>query len=107
MLPVRITIMSYNLWNVVRWKEREPALGKFLTRFSPDILCTQEISDEAIDCISENLESHGHVMDELPGWHCESNIFWNREYFSEVGHGLEKMETVSYTHLTLPTKRIV
>jgi endonuclease/exonuclease/phosphatase family metal-dependent hydrolase len=84
--------MSYNLWNTVRWPEREPALRNFLTTFRPDILCTQEISNETIHCIAESLKTHDHVVDTPAGWQCESNIFWNRDSFTEIEHGLEKMD---------------
>lgn len=92
MIPNRISMVSYNLWNVQRWPDREPALRKFLTAFMPDILCLQEVRNETIQCIGESLDSHERVYDKLPGWTCESNIFWNRHYFVEVAHGLEELE---------------
>ena len=92
MIPNRISMVSYNLWNIKRWPDRKPALSKFLTTFNPDILCLQEISNETMQCIGESLESHEHINDELPGWACESNIFWNMHYFEEVAHGLEDLE---------------
>jgi endonuclease/exonuclease/phosphatase family metal-dependent hydrolase len=85
-------MVSYNLWNVERWPDREPALKKFLTTFRPDILCLQEIRNETIQCIGESLETHEHINDEFPGWTCESNIFWNKDYFTELDHGLEGLE---------------
>lgn len=88
----RISLVTYNLWNTERWPERGPALQHFLTTFGPDILCCQELRSETLHCISDTLTTHDHVKDELPGWICESNIFWNRNYFSEVAHGLEKLD---------------
>ncbi|MEO2048218.1 MAG: endonuclease/exonuclease/phosphatase family protein [Pirellulales bacterium] len=92
MIPDRISMVSYNLWNVERWPDREPALANFLTSFRPDILCLQEVRTETMECISQSLKTHEHVRDELPGWACESNIFWNRNYFTKVAHGLEKLD---------------
>jgi endonuclease/exonuclease/phosphatase family metal-dependent hydrolase len=92
MIPDRISMVSYNLWNVERWPEREPALRHFLTTFQPDILCLQELRKETIECINETLVTHDHVNDVLPGWSCESNIYWNKHYFSEVTHGQEKLD---------------
>ncbi len=85
-------MVSYNLWNTQKWPQREPALRYFLTTFQPDILCLQEPRNETLQCISNNLPTHDHVNDELPGWICESNIFWNRLFFSELAHGLEKLD---------------
>ena len=85
-------MVTYNLWNVQRWPEREPALREFLTTFNPDILCVQELRKEILQCISESLGSHGCVVDKLPGWTCQSNIFWNKQYFEEITHGLEDLE---------------
>ena len=67
MLPNRISMMTYNLWNTECWPEREPALRKFLSTFKPDILCLQEIREETIQCISETLPSHHHIEDAQPG----------------------------------------
>jgi hypothetical protein len=92
MIPTRISMVTYNLWNTQRWPEREPALRKFLAVFKPDILCLQELRSETLQCISESLATHTHVKDELPGWTNESNIFWNRDYFTEVAHGLETLD---------------
>ena len=92
MIPDRISMVSYNLWNVMRWPDREPALRTFLTTFKPDILCAQELRNETLLCIEDTLETHEHVKDAFPGWQCQSNIFWNKDYFEEVAHGLEDLE---------------
>ena len=92
MIPNRISIVSYNLWNTELWPDREPALRQFLSTFMPDILCIQELRNETMICVSECLETHEKIKDDLPGWACESNIFWNKHYFKEVTHGLEDLE---------------
>ena len=92
MIPNRISVVSYNLWNLKRWPERQPALREFLASFRPDILCLQELRDETLRCISGILEEHEYINDEAPGWTCESNIFWNKHYFSELDHGLEQLD---------------
>ncbi len=66
MIPNRVSIASYNLWNTECWPQREPALRKFLTSFYPDILCLQEIRPETIDCIRDTISNHCHVEDPLP-----------------------------------------
>ena len=92
MIPNRISMVTYNLWNTIKWPEREPALSKFLSTFNPDILCLQELRSETMQCICDNLKTHQHVEDALPGWSCESNIFWNKSFFTELDHGLEKLD---------------
>jgi len=51
----------------------------------------QEIREETIQCISETLPSHHHIEDAHPGWSCESNIFWNHDYFKKLEHGHENL----------------
>ena len=58
MIPNRISIVSYNLWNTELWPDREPALRQFLSTFMPDILCIQELRNETMICIGECLETH-------------------------------------------------
>ena len=40
---MRLNVITYNLWNIERWKTREAALRKFLELFSPDVFCVQEL----------------------------------------------------------------
>lgn len=91
-IPGRISMVTYNLWNTECWSQREPALRKFLTTFNPDILCIQEIRNETIACIADSLPQHQYVKDEQAGWTCESNIFWNSNYFEKIQHGLEELD---------------
>lgn len=92
MIPERISIVTYNLWNVERWPEREPAMDNFFKTYNPDIFCIQELRNETMACLEQSLKTHDHVDDVIPGWSCESNIFWNRNYFEEVDHGLEDLK---------------
>ncbi len=89
MWPVRISFVTYNLWNTKRWPERRPALEQFLTRFCPDVLCTQELRPEIQSCIDETLPRHERVHDDLPGWTVESNIYWNSDMMRQLEHGAE------------------
>ena len=89
MFPVRLSIVSYNLWNTERWPERKSALGQFVVRFCPDVLCVQELRTETQVFLDEAMPRHCRVHDDLPGWTCESNIFWNGDLFQEVEYGAE------------------
>ena len=46
MHPLRISIVTYNIWLTQRWDVRAPALRGFLGAFDPDILCLQELQPE-------------------------------------------------------------
>ena len=87
MVPTRLSIATYNIWNTMRWDVREPALRQFASLFKPDILCLQELRAETQACLDEELPTHERVHDDLPGWTCEGNIYWNSDYLKEIEHG--------------------
>lgn len=89
MLPARISIITYNIWNTERWALREPALRKFLELFEPDILCLQELRRKSRALIDEVLATHKRIHDRFVGWTNESNIYWRDALFSEIEHGAE------------------
>jgi endonuclease/exonuclease/phosphatase family metal-dependent hydrolase len=88
MIPSRLSIVTYNIWNTMRWDVREPALRHFVEVFRPDLLCLQELRQETQACLDQALPDHDRIHDDLPGWTCESNIYWNSRYFEEVAHGV-------------------
>ena len=55
MLPLRISIVTYNIWLTQRWDVRQPALGGFLKSFNPDLLCLQELQQTTRDFIDGTL----------------------------------------------------
>ena len=89
MFPVRLSIVTYNLWNTMRWPLRQPAVQQFVDRFRPDVLCVQELRPETRACLDDAMSQHTRVHDQLPGWACESNIYWHRGLFAESEHGAE------------------
>jgi hypothetical protein len=89
MLPIRLSFVTYNLWNTFRWEARRPALGAFLHTFRPDVLCVQELKPETRAFLDESLPAHRRVDDPFPGWTNEGNIYWNDRYLTEIGHGAE------------------
>lgn len=88
--PLRLVLCSYNLWNVERWPEREPALRGFLQRFTPDLLAVQELRAETRDCIDATLPAHARVHDDFPGWSRESNLWWHDGLLERAQHGAEE-----------------
>jgi endonuclease/exonuclease/phosphatase family metal-dependent hydrolase len=89
MFPVRLSLLTYNLWNTMRWPQREPALREFFQRFRPDVFCLQELRDETRKALDKALPDYRRVEDHHPGWKGESNIYWNSALFEEVEHGVE------------------
>lgn len=89
MVPVRISIITYNIWLMQRWAVRAPALRGFLQTFNPDILCLQELQQESRDFIDSTLATHRRVDDAHLGWTVESNIYWRDALFAHVEHGTE------------------
>jgi endonuclease/exonuclease/phosphatase family metal-dependent hydrolase len=89
MFPVRITIVTYNIWMMERWAVRAPALRKFLGTFNPDVLCLQELQSESQRFIDEALPTHRRVSDPFRGWTMEGNIYWRDALLARVEHGAE------------------
>lgn len=89
MKPTRLSFITYNLWNVQRWPQREAALRGFFRRFRPDLFCLQELRIETRDALDEALPGYQRVQDDFPGWVRESNIYWNGSLLEEVQHGAE------------------
>jgi endonuclease/exonuclease/phosphatase family metal-dependent hydrolase len=98
---VRVNVITYNIWNIERWKFREPALRKFLELFSPDVFCTQELMPATREVIDEVLSGHDRVHDRLTGWNRESNIWWRRSMFERVEHGAEAVDIADSKHRRL------
>lgn len=89
MPPTRLSIVTYNLWNIQRWPLREPALRGFFRRYRPDIFCLQELRIQTRDALDDALPDYRRVDDPYPGWERESNIYWNANLLEEVTHGWE------------------
>jgi len=87
--PVRLSVVTYNLWGTQRWPEREPALRLFCELFMPDVLCVQELEPETRAVLDEALSGHARVDDPFPGWATRSNIWWNRGLLDLAAYGAE------------------
>ena len=100
-MPLRINIITYNIWNTERWRFREAALRRFLELFGPDVFCTQEVMPATRDAIDEVLPDHDRVHDRLTGWNRESNIWWRTSMFGKVEHGAEEVDIADSKHRRL------
>jgi endonuclease/exonuclease/phosphatase family metal-dependent hydrolase len=92
MHPLRISIVTYNIWTENRWDFRKDALRRFLELFDPDVLCLQELSAASRDLIDATLPGHRRVEDAFEGWSCEGNIYWREALFSKLAHGAEDVQ---------------
>ncbi len=82
------TAMTHNLWGDWDLPRRAPALSGLLAGRSPDLLGVQELSPGAVELIDAALPGHARVVDDAPGWREHANLWWDRELFAEVEHGL-------------------
>src|SRR5437868_4437752 len=89
MFPIRLSVITYNIWNTERWPERAPALENFLRLLRPDILCLQELDPVTQTFLDGLLPGHERVQDPFPGWSFESNIYWDKALLEEMQHGAE------------------
>jgi endonuclease/exonuclease/phosphatase family metal-dependent hydrolase len=94
--PVRLSLVTYNLWGTERWPARAPALAAFCDRYRPDVLCTQELTPATQSFLDDQLPSHARVTDPFDGWTLESNLWWRSDLFDEVRHGAEDVGIVAY-----------
>ena len=83
---MRFTVCTFNLWGEHLWEARRRTLISFLQKHRPDILCVQELRPKTTRTILEAIPEYESVQDAFGGWAAESNIFWNRDLFSEVDH---------------------
>jgi hypothetical protein len=89
MYPVRMSIVTYNLWGTERLEQRSPALQRFCTTYLPDVMGVQELSVESGALIDEALPDHARVEDDFSAWTTEGNIWWHNGLFELVAHGAE------------------
>jgi mRNA deadenylase 3'-5' endonuclease subunit Ccr4 len=67
MFPTRLSIVTCTIWQTERWPARAPALEKFLTLFTPDVLCVQELQRPTQEFLDRVLAGYARVHDSFPG----------------------------------------
>lgn len=99
MFPIRLSLLTYNLWNTQRWPQREPAVREFFQRYRPDIFCLQELRGETRAALDKALPDYRRIDDDKHlGWTSESNIYWNAGLLEEIAHGVEDIAIRSDRH---------
>jgi len=91
MHPLRISLVTYNIWGEERWDFRRETLRKFAQLFDPDILCLQELCPASRELLDATLSTHRRVEDSFTGWIEQSNIYWRDALFAEIEHGAEEV----------------
>jgi endonuclease/exonuclease/phosphatase family metal-dependent hydrolase len=89
MFPTRLSLVTYNLWNLKRWPQREQAVREFFRRFRPDVFVLQELRLETRSALDDALPDYRRVDDPFLGWERESNIYWNDNLLEAVEHGVD------------------
>lgn len=80
---------THNLWGDHNAEGRVDAMRACYSLRAPDLLATQETRAWSRDLLDEVMPGHDRVHDDFPGWESQSNLWWDRELFSEVEHGAE------------------
>lgn len=80
-------MMTLNLWNDERWKQREESVRQCLQTLRPDVLCVQELRASTREKLDRFLPGYSRVEDEFEGWARQSNVYWRDNLFQEVDHG--------------------
>lgn len=80
---------SHNLWGDHHAEGRADALRALYERRAPDLLATQETRAWSRDLLDAAMPGHDRVHDFFPGWESQSNLWWDRQLFSEAEHGAE------------------
>jgi endonuclease/exonuclease/phosphatase family metal-dependent hydrolase len=101
MQPLRINLITCNIWNTERWNARAATLRKFLELYSPDVLCVQELRQKTRIFLDKALTGYSRVQDSFVGWTSESNIYWRATMFSEIEHGAEDVKIKEKGHRAL------
>ena len=91
MIPTRLSLITYNLWQTERWPARAAALENFLKLFTPDVLCVQELQPPTQAFLDSVLKEHERVRDPFPGWTNEGNIYWRAALFECTEYGAEEV----------------
>lgn len=104
--PIRISIMTLNLWGDNYWPGRSESLSQLIISTKPDILLVQEASIEILQHIEKLLVSHCYIkpnqssdrdVDSIDnGWICECNIFWDSKLLIMTEHGCESLNLKEY-----------
>jgi hypothetical protein len=95
--PIRLSVMTLNLWGTNHWPARSEALSQMLLSLKPDILLVQEASNEVLEFIDPILSTHDRVrQDKHLGWSTECNIYWDKSLFSKADHGSDSWSLKEY-----------
>ena len=87
--PLNVIAQTHNLWGDHHAAERVDALRGLYQRRAPDLLATQETRAWSRDLLDAAMPGHDRVRDDFPGWEHQSNLWWDRELFSELEHGAQ------------------
>lgn len=100
--PVRVSVMTLNVWGKKLWPERSISLQQLLTSMRSDVILLQEITPEILASIESALPAHSriridHVTTSFRGWeNGGSNIFWNDTILEKIDHGHADLDFVDY-----------
>ena len=106
MVPLRVNVMTFNVWGNTFWPERRHALQETVLRADPDIVLLQEITPEILEALDDTLTSHSRIRNNAEetgfariftkGWTTESQIYYRKSMFDLVESGYEDLEILDH-----------
>lgn len=94
--PIRISIMTLNLWGDKLLPDRFESLSQLIVSTKPDILLVQEAVPEVLQLIDTLLSCHRRIKSDYKGWSYESNIYWDSRLFTRTDFGAEPFGLTDY-----------
>lgn len=95
--PIRLSVMTLNLWGTHHWPTRAEALSQMILSLKPDILLVQEVSEEVLVFLDPILSNHDRIRQQKQiGWSTECNIYWDKTLFHKTDHGTETWNLKEY-----------
>ena len=105
--PIRISIMTFNVWGDHFWPERSESLAQLLSCTRPDVVLLQEVTQDILSLIERTLPHYTRVVDDSRhGWNKECNIFWNSNLFQLCAFGAKSLEIKDYPNRDLAWVRL-
>jgi len=84
----RFSVITFNVWNIENFTQRQAALQAFLQTFQPDVYCLQEVCPDILTLFDKELRGYDRIKeDPFQGWTHGGNIYWNSQLLSYVSHG--------------------
>lgn len=105
MFPIRVSLMTYNVWGNNLWPERINSLNQMFLSTQCDIYMLQEVTPKILENLDKILINYNRINNLNNtwniGWETESNFYYNKDLFDLLDSGFE-----SFYHKDYPNRGI-